>query len=74
MSHRQGPLCARVERSLFDAAREAAGLPPDASQGQVVRYALARLAGFSDPLSVAIQPTGFASGGDPRQRQNLSKT
>jgi hypothetical protein len=44
---------------LFEAARKAAGLPPDASQGQVVRYALAALAGIGDPRSVAIVPTGF---------------
>jgi hypothetical protein len=44
---------------LLEAARVAAGLPPDASQGQVVRYALATLAGIDDPRSVAIVPTGY---------------
>jgi hypothetical protein len=68
MSHPQGPpVSARVDRSLYDAARRAAGLPPDASQGQVVRYALAVLAGHRDPRSVAIVPFG------PR-RERVSKT
>jgi hypothetical protein len=58
---------ARVERGLFDAARRAAGLPDDATQGQVVRYALAVLAGERDPRSVAIVPTGFLIGPDPRR-------
>jgi hypothetical protein len=50
---------ARVERALYDAARSAAGLPADASQGQVIRYALAALAGEPDPRSVAIVPVGI---------------
>jgi hypothetical protein len=49
---------ARVERSLYDAARTAAGLPADATQGQVVRYALAALAGHPDPRATAIVPVG----------------
>jgi hypothetical protein len=57
--HHRPPVSARVDRGLYEAAREAAGLPPDASQGQVVRYALAALAGMVDPRSVAIVPTGF---------------
>jgi len=61
------PVSARVDWSLFDAAREAAGLPPDASQGQVVRYAFAVLAGVSDPLAAAIVPVGSPPGKDPRQ-------
>ena len=61
------PVCARVDWGLFDAAREAAGLPPDASQGQVVRYAFAALAGLSNPLAVAVVPVGSPAGKDPRQ-------
>lgn len=57
--HQRPPVSARVDRGLYEAARKAAGLPPDASQGQVVRYALAALAGISDPRSVAIVPTGY---------------
>jgi len=57
--HQPPPVSARVDRGLYDAARKAAGLPPDASQGQVVRYALAALAGMSDPRSVAIVPIGY---------------
>jgi hypothetical protein len=57
MEDREGPVVARVERGLFEAARRAAGLPDDASQGQVVRYALAVVAGCPDPRSVAIVPT-----------------
>jgi hypothetical protein len=54
---REGPVSARVERDLFDAARRGAGLPEDATQGQVVRYALAVVAGAADPRSVAIVPS-----------------
>jgi hypothetical protein len=50
---------ARVERELYDAARSAAGLPADATQGQVIRYALAALAGDPDPRSAAIVPIGI---------------
>lgn len=34
----------RIDTSLLGAARERAGLPADAPEGAVVRYALARLA------------------------------
>jgi hypothetical protein len=46
-------LSGRVERDLYDAARRAAGLPADATQGQVIRYALAVVAGKPNPRSVA---------------------
>jgi len=53
-------LSGRVERDLFDAARRAAGLPDTATQGQVIRYALAVLAGDRDPRAVAhAQRGGF---------------
>lgn len=57
--HQPPPVSARVDQGLYEAARKAAGLPPDASQGQVVRYALAALAGIHDPRSVAIVPIGY---------------
>ncbi len=53
-------LSGRVNRELYEAARRAAGLPDDAPQGQVIRYALAVLAGNPDPGSVArVQLGGF---------------
>jgi hypothetical protein len=53
-------LSGRVERELYEAARRAAGLPEDATQGQVIRYALAALAGDPDPRSVAhVQRGGY---------------
>jgi hypothetical protein len=53
-------LSGRVNRELYEAARRAAGLPDDATQGQVIRYALAALAGDPDPRSVAhVQIGGF---------------
>jgi hypothetical protein len=58
---REAPIAARVERELYDAARRAAGLPADATQGQVVRYALAALAGDRDPRSAAVIPLGGAN-------------
>ena len=64
---RHPPVSARVDRSLYEAAREAAGLPPDASQGQVVRWALAALAGVDDPRSVAIVPIGVTHRAATRQ-------
>lgn len=57
MADRERPIGARVERGLYEQARRAAGLPDDASQGQVIRYALAVLAGNPDPRSVAIVPS-----------------
>jgi hypothetical protein len=54
---REAPVAARVERELYDAARIAAGLPDDASQGQVVRFALAVVAG-RDPATVTYRPVG----------------
>jgi hypothetical protein len=51
-------LSGRVERELYDAARQAAGLPADATQGQVIRYALAVLAGRPDPHSIAYVQIG----------------
>jgi hypothetical protein len=51
-------LSGRVERELYDAARQAAGLPDDATQGQVIRYALAVVAGRTDPRSVAYVQRG----------------
>jgi hypothetical protein len=53
----EAPLCVRVTRDLYEAARRAAGLPETASQGQVVRYALAVVAG-RDPASETYRPPG----------------
>lgn len=50
----------RVERELYDAARRAAGLPENAPKGQVIRYALAALAGDPDPRATAhVQNGGY---------------
>lgn len=57
-------LSGRVERDLYDAARQAAGFPADAPQGQVIRYALAVVAGRPDPRSLAYVQRG---GIRPRQ-------
>jgi len=70
MADREGPLVARVERGLYEDARCAAGLPDDASQGQVIRYALAVLAGRTDPRSVAIVP----SAGEQSRLRRLART
>ena len=56
---REAPVSARVERELFDAARIGAGLPEDATQGQVVRYALAVVAG-RDPAQETYREPGYA--------------
>jgi hypothetical protein len=55
---REAPLCVRVMRDLYEAARVAAGLPETASQGQVVRYALAVVAG-RDPAAEAFLTPGI---------------
>lgn len=53
MADRSAPtIAARVPQELVDAARAAAGLP-DASDGELVRYALATVAGVAEPESVA---------------------
>lgn len=51
---REAAVMARVARDLYEDARRAAGLPEDATQGQVVRYALAVAAG-RDPLTEAFR-------------------
>jgi hypothetical protein len=56
---REAPVSARVERDLFDAARRGAGLPENATQGQVVRYALAVVAG-RDPSAETYRLPGYA--------------
>ena len=48
----------RVAPELLDEARERAGLPPDTSRSEVVRYALAVVAGRDDPRAVAATPYG----------------
>lgn len=58
MADREGPVVARVERGLYEDARRAAGLPDDASQGQVVRYALAVVAG-RDPATETYRLPGW---------------
>jgi hypothetical protein len=51
-------LSGRVGSELYEAARRAAGLPDDATQGQVIRYALAVVAGEPDPRAVAYVQRG----------------
>lgn len=51
----------RVAPELVDEAREHAGLPPDTPLSQVVRYALAVIAGKEDPQAVAARPYGAPS-------------
>ena len=48
----------RVDLELVDEARERAGLPPDATRSEIVRYALAVVAGRADPRMVAARPFG----------------
>jgi hypothetical protein len=69
---REAPLCVRVTRELFEDARRAAGLPVSASQGQVVRWALALLAGRPDPAAEALVPLSVRR--DYLARRQMQKT
>ncbi len=45
--------CAVVQPELWDKARAASGLPDTATSSEVIRYALAALAGEPDPLKAS---------------------
>lgn len=67
------PLCVKVRDDLYHSARRAAGLPETASQGQVVRWALAVVAG-RDPATEAFRTQGKTDTrpkGRPRGRKQV---
>jgi hypothetical protein len=56
----------RVPAALFQAARRAAGLPPSASQGEVMRYAMAIAAGLN-----RAEASAWSGGIDPADLREL---
>ncbi len=54
------PTTVRLDPRLVEEARQAAGLPADSNTTQVVRYALAKLAGLADALAATVARIGQA--------------